>query len=245
MSGGCLLQGWSLFNAQRAIGKDLAAWVERAPRRQCARIGRGPLNRDLPVRPLVQRRKTLEERRSVGMLWVFKDVVHSARLNNRPGVHDRHSISNLGNHSKVMGYEHDCRAGLCLDHPHEIEDLGLDGHIEFGGGLIGNNHAWPVGDRHCDHASLAHPAGELVGVLIYPVLGLTDSHARQQLHCSSARRPLRQLAVVYRQHFPELRANGVRRMQRRGGILEDHRHSPTSDIAEQTAVALQQVFAAQ
>ena len=46
----------------------------------------------------------------------------------------------------------------------EVEDLGLDGDVEGGGGLVGDEQLRLAGQRHGDHHPLAQAAGELVGV---------------------------------------------------------------------------------
>ena len=45
-----------------------------------------------------------------------------------------------------------------------LEHLGLHGHVERGGRLVGDQQLRVAGDGHGDHRPLAHAAGELVGV---------------------------------------------------------------------------------
>ena len=47
----------------------------------------------------------------------------------------------------------------------ELEDLGLDRHVEGGRRLVGDEQLGLAGERHGDHDPLAHAARELVGVL--------------------------------------------------------------------------------
>ena len=48
----------------------------------------------------------------------------------------------------------------------QIEDLGLGGHVERGGRLVGDQQLGIAGQRHRDHRALAHAARKLEGVAI-------------------------------------------------------------------------------
>ena len=51
---------------------------------------------------------------------------------------------------------------LALQRLQQLEDLRLDGDVERGGGLVGDQQVGLVGERHGDHDALALAAGELV-----------------------------------------------------------------------------------
>jgi hypothetical protein len=44
-----------------------------------------------------------------------------------------------------------------------LDDLRLGGHVEGGGGLVGDEQVGLAGDPDGDHDALSHAAGELVG----------------------------------------------------------------------------------
>ena len=75
-------------------------------------------------------------------------------------------------------------AGLPVQLFQKLQNLGLDGHVQGGGGLIQQQQLGPCHDGRGDHGPLQHPAGELVGIL--PI------HARRvrQLHCCQGRQGL-------------------------------------------------------
>ena len=58
---------------------------------------------------------------------------------------------------------------------HQVEDLRLDGHVERGGGLVGDQQLGVAGQRHRDHRALPHAAGELVRVVVDPLGRLRDA----------------------------------------------------------------------
>ena len=61
----------------------------------------------------------------------------------------------------------------------ELEDLGLDGDVEGGGGLVGDEDAglvgWPlIYDGDGDEDALALASGELVGIVFGSALGVWE-----------------------------------------------------------------------
>ena len=68
---------------------------------------------------------------------------------------------------------------LCLQRLQQIEDLGLDRHVERGGGLVGDQQDRVAGKCHRDRGTLAHAAGELVRVLPGTPLGVGDADVGQ------------------------------------------------------------------
>ena len=65
---------------------------------------------------------------------------------------------------------------------HQVEDLRLDGDVEGGGRLVGDQQLRLARERQGDHHPLPHAAGELVRILGGPALGLRDLHQLQHLH---------------------------------------------------------------
>ena len=66
-----------------------------------------------------------------------------------------------------------------LDH---LEHLGLDGHVQRGGRLVGDQQLGVERHGHGDHRPLAHAAGELVRVVVDPAVRLRDAHQLEQFH---------------------------------------------------------------
>ena len=74
-------------------------------------------------------------------------------------------------------------AVLALDHraAHEVEDLGLDRHVERGGRLVGDEELRVAGEGHRDHHALPHPAAELVRVVLQAAPRGRDADELEQL----------------------------------------------------------------
>ena len=58
-------------------------------------------------------------------------------------------------------------AELALQVEDQVEDLRLDGDVERGGRLVGDQHLRIAGERHGDHRALAHAAGELMRIFAW------------------------------------------------------------------------------
>ena len=111
-----------------------------------------------------------------------------------------------------------------------FEDLGLDGHVEGGGGLVGEEDLRAAGQRDGDGHALAHPARQLVRVFAEALLRLGDADRLQQ----GEGRLLRLLAVhleVVDQRLGDLAADLHDRVERGHRVLEDHRHLRAPDRA--------------
>ena len=156
------------------------------------------------------------------MCGVLEQVVDVRELHAAARVHHPNTMSETGDDAEVVGDEDDRAAGQLLDLLDDLEDLRLDRDIERSRGLVRDEHFGVVADRHRDHRPLPHAAGELVRVLTRSCLRLGDAHQVEHLD-----RPLRgrvAVEVLVRLHgLGDLVADAQHRVQRRQGILEDHR----------------------
>ena len=122
-------------------------------------------------------------------------------------------------------------AGLLLEARDQVQDLGLDRDVERRGGLVGDHERGLAGERHGDHRPLAHAARELVRVVVEPGGGL--GHAHQPEHAGGlgpGGGPLH--APVPAQDLLDLEADGVDRVERGHGLLEDHGDAVAADLAD-------------
>jgi hypothetical protein len=145
------------------VDRDRAPGREGAPRRQPDGRRRRALDRHerRPAGP-VDPGDGAQEPDGVGHARPVVDVVDRADLHHAAGVHDRHPVGEPGDDAEVVRDEDDRRAGDLARGPQHFEHLRLDGHVERGGGLVGQDHVGVVRDCHGDHDALAHAARELV-----------------------------------------------------------------------------------
>ena len=150
-----------------------------------------------------------------------EDLAHGPALDHPAGVHHRDVVGHLGDHAHVVGDEDECGTGLGLEIAQEAQDLGLDGGVECGGRLVGDQHERPAGDGGGDHHPLPHPARELVRVEAGAAQRLGDLDAGQELDrlipCLAPAE-----AAMADEHGRDLVAGGNDGVQRAHRFLEDH-----------------------
>ena len=59
---------------------------------------------------------------------------------------NRDALRGLGDDAHIVGDEHEAHAGVALQLEQEVEDLRLNGDVERGGRLVGNEEAGIAGD---------------------------------------------------------------------------------------------------
>ena len=96
-------------------------------------------------------------------------------LDDAAGVHHDDVVGAVGHHAEVVGDEDHAHGPLALLGGQEVEDLGLHGDVEAGGGLVGQEQLGPARQGDGDHDPLAHAARELVGVVAHALLGGGDA----------------------------------------------------------------------
>ena len=117
-------------------------------------------------------------------------------------------------------------AGPCAQRLRLGEDLRLDGNVESGGRLVGDDEVGLVDESDGDGDTLAHAAGQLVRVVPEAALGRGNADLGQ---CRP--RALQRLGlahpVVHAHGLDHLRVDPQDRIERHHRILEDHRDAVT------------------
>ena len=117
------------------------------------------------------------------MLGLVVDLICQAGFHDLAAVHDVHTAAGAGYNAQVVGDEDNARTGLFLELLDKLDDLGLDGHVQSGGGLIGNDELGVAGQGDGDDHTLAHTAGQLMRVLLEAFLRRGNAHLGEQFHC--------------------------------------------------------------
>jgi hypothetical protein len=155
--------------------------------------------------------------------------VDRSRLHHAPAVHDHDLVGHVGYHAEVVRDQQHRHVEFLLQILDELQDLRLDGDVERGGGLIGDQQRRAADQRHGDHGALAQAAGKLerIGVLGLDRVGEADPP--QHVDHRVAPLGLAHLAVQ-RERLADLVADGVQRRERRHRLLEDDRDAPAADV---------------
>ena len=125
---------------------------------------------------VAERRHRGHQRPGVGMARPVEQLEHGRLLDLAAGVHHHHAVAALGDDAEVVGDHDHAHAELALQALDQVEDLRLDGDVEGGGRLVGDQQLGPAGQGEGDHHPLPHAAGELVRILGGAALGLRDLH---------------------------------------------------------------------
>ncbi len=169
-----------------------------------------------------------------------EEVVDRRLLDHLAGVHHGDAVTEVGDHTEVVSDEQDAEPELALELAEEVEDLRLDGHVERGGRLVGDEEARRARQRHREHHALAHPTRELMRELVCALLGVGDRDEIEHLQRAATRR-VPSDALVEPHGLLELVADGVRRVEARERVLEHHRDPRTADLAHVVERQLEKV----
>ena len=104
-----------------------------------------------------------QQRLGVGMGGVPVQVVGRGHLDQLPQVHHRHPVAHVLDHGQVVGDEDHGETEPGLEVGQQIEDLGLDGHVEGGDRLVADEQVGVGHQGPGDADALALAAGELPG----------------------------------------------------------------------------------
>ena len=216
------------------------AWRHGILRR---RIPRRPAAETSPAaadRPSPQLRHRRQQRPGIGLLRRGEQLAHPILLHLLTAAHHQHPVGDLRHHAHVVSDEDHPHLHFPLQHADQLQDLRLDGDVEGGSGLIGDQQRWPAGERHGDHHALAHAAGKLVRVAPQHLFGLRNAHQVEH-----AQRLLARAAAIHAlmqaQRFGDLLADRKHRVERGHRLLEDHRHVGTTHRAQRTLRGLSEI----
>ena len=131
------------------------------------------------------------------------------------------AVGNFRHHAEVMRDEQDAGIVFALQVADQFQDLCLRGHVERRGRLVGDDEARFQDQRHGDHDTLALSARNLVRVGVIGGFRVRNFHFRQHVQHGGATF----LATEFRvqaQHFIDLPADRLLRVERGHRLLKDH-----------------------
>ncbi len=98
------------------------------------------------------------------MEGLLKELRNAGLFDNLAGVHYRYPIGSFGNHAKVMGNQDHGGIHQVAQNSDQIENLGLDSHIQGCRWLIGNLEFGMQREGHGNHHPLGLPARHFMGI---------------------------------------------------------------------------------
>ena len=178
------------------------------------------------------------------MLGALQHIGLGANFHHVAQAQHRHPMRHLGHHAKVMGDEQHAGAVAVLQVKHQLENLGLGGDVERGGGFIGDQQHRVKHQGHRDHDALALAARQLVRVAGDHAFGVGQQHLAHDGQHLLAPLGGRQFGVLA-QHLVDLVAAGHHRIERRHRLLKDHAHAGGAQLTQARQRRMGDVFALQ
>ena len=223
--------------------------VEPTPRRRVDR-GRNVPFQDDPALRLgelrVGHRHRGHQRARVGVAWLGVEGVPLGGLDDLAQVHHRDAVRDVLDHGQVVRDEQVGQVELVLEILEEVEDLGLDRHVERRHRLVTHDQLGSERERASDPDPLALAARELVRVAV--VVLRVQPHELHQLLDLALDLVLRDGSVEPERRADD-RADRLPRVEGRVGVLEHHLHVatevaqvPTPDVADVPAIEPQLAF---
>ena len=225
------------------VRRQVAARCECAARRQVRQVGRQAGDGLQRVAPrLVEARHALEQPDRVRVVRMLEEGLGRAAFDDAPGVHDQDALAHAGHHAEVVGDHDHRRLVLARELLEQAQDLRLDGHVQRGRRLVGEQQLGVAGQRDGDHHALAHAAAELVWIVLDAAGRLGDAHLAQQLDGAGDRLGVAHVQVHLEAlgHQP---LDAEHRVQAGDRVLEDHRDVAAADGADVALREREQVAA--
>src|SRR5215831_6734164 len=205
-----VLRAASVLSVGTTRSKHAPGW-EITQRRHSARNFLKPPDRNFPAHRRQPRNRSHQPVR-IRMQWTSEQFLNRRLFHLAACIHHNDALRGFCHHAEIMGDQDHRRAKLALQIEDNVEDLRLDGDIERGRRLVGDQHFRIAGERHRDHGALTHAAGKLVRILMRALLRLRNTcepqHVHRLLPSLPAGRPLVRL-----HRFRDLAADGEYRIK--------------------------------
>ena len=195
-----------------------------------ARMARGPGSTAAAILRCADMRQRGEQARGIGMKRPRQDFLDRPVLDHLPRIHRQHARAAFRDEPEIVGDEQDRRAGAAAKFEQQIHDLRLNGHVERGRRLVGDQQTRLAHQRHRDHHALAHAAGQAHRIHVGAIARPRNADRRQRRHGALIRLLARHLEM--RPHrLGDLIADGKHRIERAHRLLKDHADAAAADLA--------------
>ena len=188
----------------------------------------------------VEARDGAEQSAGIGMGRCREYLLGRSAFDDPGGVHHIDAIGVARDDPQIVGNDDHRDAEAARQILHQFQDLRLDGHVERGGRLVGDQQLRIAGEADGDHHPLTHAAGQLVRELLQPALRIGYADQRQQLDGAGLRLSLAHVHVN-EQRLHHLQSDRQHRIERGHRLLEDHRDVAAADLPHRLVVEAQQI----
>src|SRR5262249_22542214 len=112
----------------------------------------------------------VQQPQSIGVAGVPVNISGRPPLNDFAGIHNVDPIGVAGHDTQVVRNDNQGDTVLHAEMLHQLQDLGLNGHVQGRGRLVGYDQLGVAAQRHSYHQPLQHTAAELMWKLLDPAL---------------------------------------------------------------------------
>jgi hypothetical protein len=163
-------------------------------------------------------------------------------LHDLPSVHDGHLTTEPGDHTEVVSDIENRGVGALPERLDQIQDAGLRGHVQAGGGLVQDKEVRVT--RQCDgnRDPLLLPTAELVRVSTGHLGGVGQTYRFKKVQHPTPR-PCPSAPLMLTEDFDDLLSDGENRVKRATGVLEHHGQPAPPEPAELALRFPQQILA--
>src|SRR6266568_3180568 len=190
----------------------------------------------------IDARDRAQQELGIGMRRSGEKLIDRGDLDDLAGIHDSDAIGDRGDDAEIVSDEDHRHAIGGFELGEEREDLCLDGDVEGGRRLVGEQQLRPAGEGHGDHHALAHAAGELVRVVGKALSGRWNLDLVEQLERRGIGLAAPHVAMIM-QRLGDLEADGEHRVERGHWLLEDHRDAVAANLAHRLLVEPDEIAA--
>src|SRR5579859_1015742 len=167
---------------QAALDRIRAAGLEWAAGRRVDQIRRQAFDRDeLFLARLIQPGDGLQQTQRVRVARVVEDLVGGAGFDDVAGIHDVDAIGDARDNTQVVGDHDDRHAQLLAQTLDQVQNLGLNRHVERGRRLVSQQELRFAAEGHGNHDALTHAARELVRVIVDARARGRNAHQLEEL----------------------------------------------------------------
>src|SRR3954447_1906973 len=126
--------------------------------------------------------QAFEQPYCVGMARTLEKTINGRHLHFLPRIHHGYAVADLICGTEVVCGEQHRDAALLHEPLQQLEDLGLDSHVERGRRLVCNNEIWLGHQRERNHQPLTLPPREFVRQFVKGFVGPRDLYGPHHLH---------------------------------------------------------------
>ena len=118
----------------------------------------------------------------VRMERFIEDGLRVRMFHDQSQVHHHYLVGHAADDRQVVADVDDGHVEVILQFLNQLQDLGLNRHIQRGGGFVRNQQGRIAGQRHGNHGPLAHAARQFMGKGVHGPIRARNADPPQQVH---------------------------------------------------------------